>query len=137
MFFGRPWCRYLPLISVMGTIFFLSHQPGDTIVLLDVPNIDKLLHSLVYGVLAASTLYAVPERIVRQYPWRTGVLVVLFCLAYGLSDEFHQSFIPGRFPSVWDIAADTMGAIVVVCLWLRWSASRRATREKDLIFPLS
>ncbi len=106
------------MLVVMGTIFVLSHQPGDTIILPDVPDIDKLLHSVIYGALAATTLYAVPKKRSREYPVRTGILVILFCLAYGFSDEFHQSFIPGRCPSLWDIGADLLGAVVVVSVWL-------------------
>lgn len=113
------------MFLVMGTIFYLSHQPGDTFHLPEVVNIDKLLHMLVYGVLALSTLYGLPVRMGRQHPRLAAVLVILFCLAYGLSDEWHQSFIPGRFPSFWDIAADTAGAGVAVYLWFKFTALRR------------
>ena len=126
MLFNQPWYRFIPMITVMGIIFFLSHQTGDTVVLPDLQNVDKLLHSLVYGTLAAATLYAVPETVIREYPRRSGALVVLFCLLYALSDEWHQSFILGRFPSGWDIAADTLGAVVVVLLWVKWLAFRRS-----------
>ena len=126
MLFNQPWYRFIPMVTVMGIIFFLSHQTGDTVVLPDLPDIDKLLHGLIYGTLAAATLYAIPGRVIREYPWRSGALVVLFCLLYGLSDEWHQSFILGRFPSGWDIAADTLGAVVVVLLWVKWSAFRRS-----------
>jgi VanZ family protein len=113
------------MITVMGIIFFLSHQTGDSVDLPDIPNIDKFLHSLVYGTLAAATLYAVPGRVIRKFPVRTGMLVILFCVLYGLSDEWHQSFIPGRFPSSWDIAADTFGAVVIVFLWVKWFSRSR------------
>ena len=117
------------MIMVMGIIFFLSNQPGDTIILPDVPDIDKLLHSLIYGVLAAATLYAVPEKRRRNQPIRTGISVILFCLAYGLSDEFHQSFIPGRCSSIWDLGADFLGAVMVVSVWLyRKSSGLRVPR---------
>ena len=34
-----------------------------------------------------------------------------------VSDEFHQSFVPGRFPSIWDVLIfDNLGA--VISLWL-------------------
>jgi len=125
MLFNQPWYRFIPMITVMGTIFVLSHQPGDTLSLPDVPNIDKLVHSLVYGTLAAATLYAIPGGVIKKFPLRSSLFVVLFCLLYGLSDEWHQSFIPGRFPSGWDIAADTLGAVVVVYLWGKWLAFRR------------
>lgn len=122
------------MLAVMGTIFFLSHQPGETLLLPDVPDIDKLLHSLAYGVLAATTLYAVSKSSTGRYPGRTGALVIGFCLAYGLSDEFHQSFIPGRLPSFWDVGADLLGAVVVVSIWL-YLKKKSSFRVSDLKFP--
>lgn len=111
--------RFIPLIAVMGIIFFLSNQPGDSLDLPDIPDLDKGLHCIVYGVLALSALFAVPEYKYQANPFWVSLLVVLFCLLYGISDEFHQSFIPGRFPSVLDLVADTIGAVVVVLVWFR------------------
>ncbi|MEA2115337.1 MAG: VanZ family protein [Thermodesulfobacteriota bacterium] len=111
--------RFVPLIAVMGIIFFLSNQPGDSLDLPDIPDLDKGLHCMVYGVLALSALFAVPEYKYQASPFWVSLLVVLFCLLYGISDEFHQSFIPGRFPSVLDLVADTIGAMIVVLVWFR------------------
>ena len=113
----QGWWRYLPVLAMMAVIFFLSSQPGDSFQLPDVPDIDKLLHSLVYGTLAATALFAVPVGFARRRPGMAAVLVVLFCLVYGISDEFHQSFVPGRTPSVWDLAADVLGASLVSAAW--------------------
>ncbi len=125
---GRKWWRPLPLLTVMAVIFLLSHQPGDSFELPDVPDIDKLLHSLVYGVLAAAALFAVPVDFARRRPGVTALLVVLFCVVYGLSDEFHQSFVPGRTPSAWDLAADTLGAGLVCAAWYLRGGQRRHCR---------
>jgi len=111
--------RYIPMITVMGIIFFLSNQPGDSLDLPDIPNVDKVLHAVAYGVLALTTLFAVPGHKYRANPWRICLLVVLFCFMYGVSDEFHQSFVPNRMPSVLDLIADTMGAVVVVFVWFK------------------
>ncbi|HEB51494.1 MAG TPA: VanZ family protein [Desulfobulbus sp.] len=126
---SRSWWRLLPLLTVMAVIFFLSHQPGDSFELPDLPDIDKLLHSLVYGVLAATALFAVPSACTSRRPWLTMVLVVLFCLAYGTSDEFHQSFVPGRTPSAWDLAADTLGAVLVCAGWYLLGRQGRRGRQ--------
>ncbi|HHB76948.1 MAG TPA: VanZ family protein [Desulfobulbus sp.] len=104
------------MILVMGAIFFLSSQPGDTLSLPEIPNLDKLLHAGIYGVLAATTMFAVQENSKHVRPYMVGVFVILFCLLYGVSDEWHQSFVPGRTPSIFDIAADIVGAVVVVVL---------------------
>jgi VanZ family protein len=119
MFEKSRLLRVIPMLFVMGIIFFVSHQPGDRIDLPDIPDIDKLLHSLVYGVLAAATLYAQPSAFRRKMSLSAGLFTVVFCMLYGLSDEFHQSFIPGRNASVWDLLADTLGALLMVVVWFR------------------
>ena len=118
----RSLFRAIPMLAVMGIIFFLSHQPHLSLDL-EVSHQDKIFHAIAYGVLAASTLFAVLAlgRGVfrsRSRLMLTGLGVVLFCLFYGISDEFHQSFIPGRESSLLDVAADTAGAVIVVSLWL-------------------
>lgn len=37
---------------------------------------------------------------------------VLFCAGFAATDEFHQSFIGGRSPSVRDVCIDTAGAVI-------------------------
>jgi len=112
-----PSVRMLPMILVMGTIFFLSQQPGDTLDLPDVPDLDKFLHALAYGVLAATTLFAIRPDRRRANPVRVGLFVILFCILYGISDELHQAFVPSRMPDILDLLADTIGAVLVVCIW--------------------
>lgn len=124
-----PWLRLLPLSLVMGTIFVLSDQPGTSFSLPDIVNIDKVLHCLVYTALGLTALWALPPRFRRQRPLPASVVVVLFCLGYGLSDEFHQSFVPGRFASLGDLVADTVGGLLAVALcwgWRLWRSPARA-----------
>jgi VanZ family protein len=111
--------KTVPLLVVMGTIFYLSHQPGGSFDLPDIILFDKLLHAVAYGVLAATYLFAAPLWLKRKSLKLTAIVAVLFCFLYGISDEFHQSFIPGRFVSGWDVAADVFGASVVACFWRR------------------
>ncbi len=110
---------------MMGLIFTLSGQPGENLVLPDIVNIDKLLHSLIYGVLALAGLFFLPRNRRHDRPLYRGLLVVLFCLAYGFSDEIHQVFVPGRFPSGWDILADVTGAILAVSGYYRLVTGHR------------
>lgn len=44
----------------------------------------------------------------RKAAW----LALGLCILYAASDEFHQSFVPGRGPRVMDIGIDTLGSLV-------------------------
>ena len=108
------------MISIMGIIFYLSHQPYDFAFLPPVEGFDKLLHVIAYSILAGTFLYGLqPFTHNFNRSVFNALVVVLFCIFYGISDEYHQSFIPGRFPSFWDVLADGLGAVLVVGLWLR------------------
>jgi VanZ family protein len=103
----------VPLLLVMGTIYLLSSLPGDRLVLPDIVNIDKVAHMTIYGLLAAAAFYAFGGRLRRLHPRLIPLLVILFCTVYGVSDEFHQSFVPNRSPDVFDVMADSTGAVLV------------------------
>lgn len=117
---GTAVLRMVPMIVTMGTIFLLSHQTGDRLSLPPLPGLDKVTHMAAYGLLAATVLFAVSDRQKSTRPRLVIVLTVVFCLLYGISDEFHQSFIPGRTASVYDLMADGGGATLVCALWGKW-----------------
>jgi len=113
------WARILPMLAVMATIFYLSHQPGDNLDVVDIAHIDKVVHFLLYAVLAVTTLYALSAKFRRRFPVKAAIAVIAICACYGLADEYHQSFIAGRFPSTMDLVADMAGALSVCFLWWR------------------
>ena len=53
---------------------------------------------------------------------RAGVKALLMTVGYALTDEFHQSFVPGRGPAVLDVAIDGCGAL------LAWGAAALLAR---------
>jgi VanZ family protein len=110
--------RFVPPVGVMAGIFFLSHQPGETLPLPALPGLDKLAHFAVYGLLAATLIRACSPAMRQVRPCRVVAIAILWCMLYGLTDEFHQYFIPGRSVSFQDIMADTLGALVVSVGWL-------------------
>jgi len=115
--------RIGPMLLVMGLIFFLSHQTGDTLHLPSVPGIDKIGHMAIYGLLAVTVLWFLGSA--KQVdPTSAALKTVLFCVIYGLSDEWHQSFIPGRMVGCYDLLADLAGAVLVTAIWLRSKAFR-------------
>ena len=107
--------RMVPMIVVMGTIFFLSHQSfGDSPPLF--PGVDKLVHMFLYGILAATVLFGLPGK-VREKHVLAIALVMTTCIVYGISDEIHQAFVPNRYPDWVDVLADTIGAAVICGGW--------------------
>lgn len=125
----RRWLRLVPVLLVMGTIFMLSSQSGTSFSLPAIVNIDKVLHCLVYATLGLAALWALPPRFRRQRPLTASAVVVFFCLCYGLSDEFHQSFVPGRFVSLGDVVADTVGGLLAMVVFWGWRQWRQPGRD--------
>lgn len=98
--------RWLLVAAWMLAIFAFSSLPGS-----DIPgsvvDYSPVAHFTEYAVLAGLLVFAVaPARIAA----RTAVLLLVVCSLYGISDEFHQSFVPGRTPDPVDWATDTAGA---------------------------
>lgn len=118
------WFRYLPVSLMMVGIFFLSHQPGDSLDLPRLPQIDKAGHIMIYGLLALAAYYPLHRKHRFEKSWQVSSGVVLFCLIYGLTDEVHQSFIPGRFPSGLDLVADVFGALLAMLAVYVWQRRR-------------
>jgi len=82
-------------------------------------NFDKVLHLAEYGLfgilLARAMKGANPDiKLQRLY-----FLVAAIALLYGFSDEFHQSFVPGRTCSIWDALTDGIGGFLGA-LFIRW-----------------
>lgn len=88
----------------------------------DLPGIDKIAHFFVYGLLG--TLLARIPSVARSPGLGVYGAVVLASL-YGIGDEFHQSFTPGRSVELIDWAMDTIGAALAVFVYARWPAYRR------------
>ncbi len=110
----RRWIGMLPAIAVMGAIFVLSHQEKPPSVGSD-PQLSAVAgHLLGYGVLALALLFGLRW---AGMPFRSAAwIAVLASMAYGVTDELHQRFIPGRQADPWDLLADTIGAVVAVGL---------------------
>ncbi len=105
----------VPMLVVMGTIFYLSSQTFSDAPSL-FPGADKLVHFTIYAVLGATVIFAQSSE-TRNKTIKSGLWVVAITSLYGLSDEFHQSFVPGRQPDILDWLADSFGAVVVSLIW--------------------
>jgi VanZ family protein len=115
----RTFVRYwLPVAALCAAIFFQSaYPPLEQIP--SWPNIDKLLHLCVYGLLGVLICRALSTiRPLNANRWRLLVCAVVLTTLYGLSDEWHQSLVPERIASAADLLADFAGALVGSALGL-------------------
>jgi hypothetical protein len=73
---------------------------------------DKIIHLICFaGLSGAWSWWWTPESW-KKHPFRCALITVLAVSLYGVLDEVHQSFVPGRQVSALDWAADTIGAVL-------------------------
>lgn len=134
---GTRFLSWLPALTLMAAIFWLSAIPGDELPLPHFRFSDKLAHFSAYAVLGASIglrkrlrrLLAGGNRASRSPAGGTApgfdLKGAAIGVLYGMSDEIHQLFVPLRMFSVGDIAADALGVAAGV-LMVRISDRRTA-----------
>ena len=103
--------RWLYPLAVAGMVVVASGRsqvaaPG-------IVDIDKVIHFSVFGLIATD--------VARVLGGRRGWWAILAVSLFGISDEFRQSFTPGRAVEVADWVADTLGAAFATTLYLKWA----------------
>jgi VanZ family protein len=108
----RRWINaWGPAALWCGIIFALSTIPGSAIPEVDFPQADKLVHAGVYGILGALTFRGARMSRPNHSTGRVVAVAVLIAVLYGITDEFHQAFVPRRTPDWRDAVADTIGGL--------------------------
>ena len=110
----------------MAVIFAVSSMPSPP-----VPGgADKPWHALGYCGLAVVVVRAFAGGLPRRISLRTAVASVCVVVLYGMSDEVHQMFVPGRRASIDDVAADAIGAIIGAGLCWAWGIITPTSRDE-------
>jgi VanZ family protein len=89
-------------------IFAMSSIPGRAFPDVRVLHYDKVLHAIVYAVFGGLCCLALPARVPKHF---AVAVAGLLAIAYGLTDEFHQLFVPGRSADLRDVVADGVGGL--------------------------
>lgn len=116
MWFGGV-IRWGPALALMGTIFWFSNQsqlfvfPESWLDLVA----KKLAHATGYFLLALAYRWGLE----CQGPGgrRRALLAWGLAVLYALSDEWHQTFVPGRNGNLLDVAVDSLGATAALFAW--------------------
>jgi VanZ family protein len=147
---ARFLSRWVPLIALMAFISFAStaeFSAANTsriigpLVLWLFPNtspatlevihfcVRKLAHLSEYalmGILAARAFRTSPRPVFQRQWFFTSLCLIV---GYALLDEYHQSFVPSRTPSIFDSLIDSTGGLAaLLVIWLR-SHSKRSSNS--------
>jgi len=109
----------LPVIVYCAAIFIQSSFPT-TEQLPAWPFLDKILHVTAYTLLGFLVFRALATGRMANKPILALIISILFAGLYGVSDEWHQSFVPGRSPEAADALADLIGGIIGASLGWLW-----------------
>lgn len=130
---GKP--RLLPwllLITLLAGIFLLStgafsSEATERIFGLFNNLARKLAHFCEYAVLFIGMRWVLSTVARKRSNRVLSLAAFLLCALYAISDEWHQSFVPDRTPSAFDVLLDSCGAAFG---WVVWSVCRRFRRPR-------
>lgn len=116
-------------------IFFESSFPADTYPKIEIWSADKIVHMGVYGILAALCYISLIHLEKFSFLARNAlVMTIIICSLYGVTDEFHQYFIPNRDCEFWDWLADFAG-IIIMLLLIKYYLSKKYDLFKSNEIP--
>lgn len=113
----------------MLMIFIMSSLHGDQLGpdTCSINFIKKIGHVVIFGVLAGLYLWTFKGRrslVETRIP--VFVLSFIFTMVYAVTDEYHQSFTPGRHATVTDVGIDAVGALVCLGMLYRMRYRNRS-----------
>lgn len=101
----------VPVILYCATIFYISSLtiiPGPA----GTPLInDKIKHAILYLGLSILTYRTINQ---TKYKKHAYLIAIIFATLYGISDEIHQHFVPGRIYSIGDMIANAVGSNLIL-----------------------
>ena len=117
----RALALWGPVAAYMAVIFMLSAQPQPPLP----PQISATQgHSLGYMGLAVTVGRALAGGLAAGISFPTAVAAWAIASGYGATDEWHQSFVPGRSADVRDWIADATGALLGAGACWAWGIIR-------------
>ncbi len=107
---------YLPLIIYWLIIFIGTSIPGGSIPSIGVSDKFKHLGAYFFLTILLCLAFYLQERFpfIKRYHLQSSLIVTS---VYGVIDEIHQIFIPGRSCDIYDWIADFIGAILGVVIY--------------------
>ena len=121
--------RWAATTAIVGVTVFLSTLPGGT----HLPNnqfvwiidgtpsfFQNFMHMVIYGVMTVSLAWSLEGTFTNRRHWW---IAALFCSALGISLEWYQTQVPGRFGTLLDILLNTAGVAISAMIATRLGRS--------------
>ncbi len=105
------WVYWFPVIMYMSLIFFMSAQSSFPIKPPLIPHIDKICHWIEFAGLGFLLVRAFANTQHPKVRQNALLLALIITILFGMSDEIHQLFVPCRQADMFDLIADTFGAV--------------------------
>jgi VanZ family protein len=102
---------WFPPAAWAGLIFFMSSR-AVPFQAPSIPFIDKIAHLVLYGGLCF-LIYRAFDHDAGWSRWKSAAWAVVATTLYGMTDEYHQSFVAERSCDPWDWVSDTLGASII------------------------
>ena len=130
----RPADRAARLIALLGWMALITYWSGQGTLPIDQPNVANVFHGLQHRIahLIAFGLLGLLARWAFDGLPRASVLAVILVSVFGATDEWHQSFTPGRRAAIDDWVVDTASAALAVYVWHRLKSTRWHVRMRQL-----
>ncbi|HEX4441740.1 MAG TPA: VanZ family protein [Thermoanaerobaculia bacterium] len=108
--------RRARILTAVWAVFMLAltswPSPPEVPVVSSIPNFDKFVHSVLYGVLGFLASFAIAWPAGKRRPLMRALFVAGAIAVWGTLDEIHQAWIPGRSMELGDAVADTSAGFV-------------------------
>lgn len=109
----KSFLYWLPVYAYAGLIFYISSLPTIPEPIVNTFK-DWILHMIEYSILGVLLFRAFLNSQNMTLKAQAVFLAVLIAIIYGITDELHQYFVPGRVMSSFDIVANSLGSGVAV-----------------------
>jgi VanZ family protein len=105
---------WLPVFVYAGLIFYFSSLSAIPPVIIKIIPQTLIWHMIEYAILSILLFRAFINSKSDNFRNNTILLAILIASLYGITDEIHQLFVPGRVFSYLDMIVDFIGSNVIL-----------------------
>ena len=105
---------WLPVYVYAGVIFYFSSLPTIPPLIIEIYPETLIWHMIEYAIFSILLFRALINSKTTTFRENAIHLAIIISILYGVTDEIHQHFVPGRTSSLFDIIANSVGSTVIL-----------------------